>query len=323
MERERPTQPDGRHNRKHFYLLSADVIIRHTIKASEIIGDKMKGKSRIITGLVLLAVFAAVLVMNIKNYDLEEQLSKVSPNIVYVTVEVTVTPEMPEESEEVEVTPTPEPTPDLSTPAGRAAAMGLPEPPDIDIDSWEYILANGDNSIAEYVPPELVVVGTNSQQFDTRIADSLKAMVADAEAQGLTCFVSSGYRSYSDQAANFTRVCQNNGVTDGKNSKGYFITMPAGCSEHQTGLAADITDKYYELKDESIENTALFQYMKDKCQEFGFIVRFPKDKEEVTGVMYEPFHFRYVGVEAATYIMENGICLEEFVSIYKDINERS
>lgn len=286
-----------------------------------------KNNARVIGGLVLLVIFFAVLGLSIKKYDLEALLAKVSPNVVTVTVEVTVYPENPEsnpaaepETDPMEETPEPTPTVDPNSPEGRAAAMGLPAPPDIDIESWEFLFANGENSIAEYVPPELVVVGTNSQQFDTRIEEPLKAMADDAVAHGLSVFISSGYRSYSDQAANFIRVCNNNGVADGKDSRGFYITMPAGCSEHQTGLAADITDHYYELKNSSIENTETYQYLSQHCQEFGFIVRFPKDKEEVTGVMYEPFHFRYVGKEAAEYIMANGICLEEFISLYKDIN---
>ena len=68
-----------------------------------------------------------------------------------------------------------------------------------------------------------------------------------------------------------------------------------------------------------LANTAMFQYMVQHCHEFGFILRYPADKEDVTGVMYEPWHFRYVGVEAAAYIMENGLCLEEFVSLYREI----
>ena len=95
--------------------------------------------------------------------------------------------------------------------------------------------------------------------------------------------------------------------------------MPAASSEHQTGLACDITDVYYPVKNSSIENTATFQYMSKHCQDFGFILRFPKDKEEITGVMYEPFHYRYVGVEAAQYMTENNLCLEEFVSLYRDV----
>lgn len=92
--------------------------------------------------------------------------------------------------------------------------------------------------------------------------------------------------------------------------------MPAGCSEHQTGLVCDITDVYYPLKNSSIENTETFKYMSAHCQDFGFILRFPSDKEDVTGVMYEPWHYRYVGIDAAKYIMENGLCLEEFLALY-------
>ena len=157
------------------------------------------------------------------------------------------------------------------------------------------------------------------QLVDSRIADALAAMAADTRAQGLSVYLSSGYRSYADQAANFLRVCRNNGVSDGKDSQGYYITMPAGHSEHQTGLCCDITDIYYPTKNRSIENTAMFQYMNAHCQEFGFILRFPDGMEPITGVMYEPFHFRYVGVEAAKYIAENNICFETFVSLYRDI----
>lgn len=215
-------------------------------------------------------------------------------------------------------TPTPPPTPtiDPHSPQGRALALGLPTPPEIDVYSWEFILANGENSIAEYAPPQTVKL--EGQIIDSRIEQALKDMAADTRAQGLSVYLSSGYRSYSEQAANFIRVCNNNGVSDGKNSQGFFITMPAGCSEHQTGLCCDITDVYYPTKNSSLENTAMFQYMSKHCHEFGFIVRFPKGLEQTTGVMYEPFHFRYVGVEAATYIMENNICLETFLELYRD-----
>ena len=241
------------------------------------------------------------------------------------TPEPTATPDAtPEPTSTPEPTPTPEPTAtpaptlDPNSPAGRAAALGLPEPPDIDINSWEYILANADNSIAEYTPPELVTL--EGQLVDSRIADALAAMAADTRAQGLSVYLSSGYRSYAEQEANFIRVCRNNGVSDGKDSKGFYITMPAGCSEHQTGLCCDITDIYYPTKNRSLENTAMYQYMSQHCQEFGFIVRFPDGMESITGVMYEPFHFRYVGVEAAEYITANNICFETFVSLYRDIN---
>ena len=75
--------------------------------------------------------------------------------------------------------------------------------------------------------------------------------------------------------------------------------------------------KFYEGKTRDLEKTALFQWMYAHCQEYGFILRYPADKESVTGVMYEPWHFRYVGKEAAAYIMENNLCLEEFLDLYK------
>ncbi|MCR5664056.1 MAG: M15 family metallopeptidase [Oscillospiraceae bacterium] len=214
--------------------------------------------------------------------------------------------------------PTPEPTPDPNSPAARAAALGLPEPPDIDPDSWEFVLVNEYNPVDESFGPQGPTT-LEGQPLDDRIIEPMKAMVADTRAQNLSVYLSSGYRSYADQRANYNRVKANN-PPDGKTWDGFWISMPPGTSEHQTGLCCDITDVYYKVKTRVIEETAMYQYMSQHCQEFGFIVRYPDGKEALTGVMYEPWHFRYVGVEAATYIMENGLCLEEFLSLYKEIN---
>ena len=75
-------------------------------------------------------------------------------------------------------------------------------------------------------------------------------------------------------------------------------------------------DGYYEYKTEALENTELAKWMKEHCAEYGFILRYPKDKTQETGIMFEPWHYRYVGTEAAAYIMENGLCLEEFAALY-------
>ena len=154
------------------------------------------------------------------------------------------------------------------------------------------------------------------QQFDSRIIEPLKTFVQAARNEGLSVYLSSGYRSYNEQAANFRRVCENNGIADGKDSKGFYITLPAGYSEHQSGLCCDITDRYYATKNRTIEETALYKWMSVHCQEYGFIVRYPDGKEEITEIMYEPWHFRYVGTEVAAYIMENGLTLEEFLDLY-------
>lgn len=199
-------------------------------------------------------------------------------------------------------TPTPEPTP-TPTPT--------PNPwPDVDIASWEYTLANSTHDIGDYAP-ELETI-ENNQQFDTRAAQALRDFIAAARAEGLKVYLSSCYRDYATQKYLYDRKVAEYGEATAKT-----IVSPPGTSEHQLGLAADITDQYYEYKNEELENTALYQWMSAHCAEYGFIVRYPKDKTDITGVMYEPWHFRYVGRDAAAYIMNNGLCLEEFVALYQ------
>ena len=232
-----------------------------------------------------------------------------------------------------EAVPTPEPTVDPASPYGQAlanaAAQGLPTPPNVDITSWEYTLVNGDHSIGEYVPEQLAYLNTslsetdiqysyNDQRcaVDARIAEALVAMGRDCIQAGNPVYLSSGYRSYSEQAQNFQRICQNNGVPDGKNYEGYYITMPAGCSEHQLALCCDITDKYYQIKNDQIVASSTIQWLLAHCSEYGFVQRFPDGKQEVTKVMNESWHFRYVGPEAARYMTDNNLCLEEFLALY-------
>ena len=178
----------------------------------------------------------------------------------------------------------------------------------MDITSWEFLLANPDHNIGEYVPP---LATLENQQFDERIIEPMTDFVEAARAEGLRVYLSSGYRDYATQNYLYQRKVGQYGAEVAKT-----IVAPPGTSEHQTGLACDITDQYYEFKDASLENTALYQWMSEHCQEYGFIVRFPKGKEDITGIIYEPWHFRYVGVDAATYIMENDLCLEEFLQLY-------
>ena len=184
--------------------------------------------------------------------------------------------------------------------------------PQIDVNSWEFILANPWNSIDAYLPSVANIEGI---QLDARIIPAMQNFVADTRAQGLSVVLASGYRDYDTQSWLFQRKVAQYGDED----VAATIVARPGTSEHQTGLAADITDQVYEYKNESLENTAMYQWMSQHCHEYGFIVRFPKGREDVTGIIYEPWHFRYVGVEAATYIMEHDITLEEFLSYYKDI----
>lgn len=202
----------------------------------------------------------------------------------------------------VPAAPTPTPTPEPDN--------GLPK---VNTGSWELTLVNAQNPIGEAVPEDLAEL-EGGRYFDGRAVDALKEFIAAARAEGLSVCLSSTYRSYSEQSYLFTRKV---GQCGGDEAAAARIVTRPGMSEHQLGLCADITDKFYEVKTRDLEKTALFQWMYAHCQEYGFILRYPADKESVTGVMYEPWHFRYVGKEAAAYIMENNLCLEEFLDLYK------
>ena len=222
---------------------------------------------------------------------------------------ISVTQSSPE-PEQPEPTATPEPT---------------PEPIQFDLTSWEFMLVNGEHSIEQYEPEQLAYLNQtvdetdiqyeynpNRCPVDARIAQPLLDMALGCKEAGLPVFLSSGYRSYSEQAENFRRINENNGISDGKDANGHYITMPPGCSEHQTGLCCDITDIYRPIKNNEIFETETFRWLRDHCAEYGFILRFPTGKEDVTGVMNEGWHFRYVGLEAAQYMTENDLTLEEF-----------
>jgi D-alanyl-D-alanine carboxypeptidase len=233
-----------------------------------------------------------------------------------------------------EPTPAPTPTPPPRPEELKAAALGLPSPPAIDISQWQYVLVNGDHPIEPlYYQPEtlayLNMVGDdtdirtefdpNRQMVDIMIAQPLIDMVQGCKAAGLPVYLSSGFRDYGSQQANFDRVCANNGISDGKNGEGNYITMPAGCSEHQTGLCIDITDVYHEIKNAAIAQVPTVQWLAEHCAEYGFILRFPTEKRGITHVMGESWHFRYVGQEAARYMTDNNLCLEEFVALYSEV----
>ena len=90
-------------------------------------------------------------------------------------------------------------------------------------------------------------------------------------------------------------------------------TMPPGYSEHSTGLAFDIVSLDYQMLDSKQADTKECKWLTEHCAEYGFILRYPEDKEDITQIHYEPWHFRYVGEKAAKYIMENDLTLEEYL----------
>ncbi len=223
----------------------------------------------------------------------------------------------PAPSPAVTESPTPAPT---YTPTPSPSADPFADRPDIDISSWEYTLVNKDKLLpADYIP-ELKAVA-DGQKFDTRAADALNEFIAAARAEGFTVYITSSYRSYDTQEYLFNKKVNEYLASEGSQEaaveKAKTIVAYPGTSEHQLGLACDIVDKYYEYMDETLEDTPLSIWMAANCADYGFILRYPKDRTDITGVMYEPWHFRYVGKEAAAYITEKGLTLEEFVALYK------
>ena len=209
----------------------------------------------------------------------------------------------------------PEPKPDPSPEPGNT---GLTNPGS---DDWRTILVSAKYPLAEEMEMERETVGW---PVDARIAQPLKDFLAAAKADGYTLQVISGYRTFARSAVLLENEVQAqmkyNGYSREKAEQVAATRVaPPGTSEHNTGLAVDIlSGDYYNHHsqiEESFEYDAEAAWMKAHCAEYGFILRYPKDKQDVTGIIFEPWHFRYVGVEIATYIMQNGLTLEEYLGV--------
>lgn len=191
-----------------------------------------------------------------------------------------------------------------------------PLEPEIIYNFEQYItLANRSHLLESgYVPNDLVKTtvrrasGTSPMELRKAASDALSDMFAAATEAGYTLYLKSAYRSYQTQKTMYNNRLAKMGRDDG------LVSYP-GASDHQTGLGVDVLNYAWTLKDgmnKEFAKTAEAQWMLEHCQEFGFVLRYMEDKEDITGIKFEPWHFRYVGKEAAAYIMENHLSLEEF-----------
>ncbi|HOO25100.1 MAG TPA: M15 family metallopeptidase [Clostridiales bacterium] len=188
-----------------------------------------------------------------------------------------------------------------------------PMPAKIDGDKWYLLLVNFDYCLPKGYSFERTGVGNNTS-LDSRVAPHFAAMKEAAKKEGKNIVPISGYRSLDTQERLFNQTVneyKNQGFDDKTSvEKASKRRQPPGCSEHNAGLAMDVC----EIR-KTFENTAEFKWLQENAADYGFILRYPKDKVNITGVQYEPWHWRYVGVEAAREIKERGICLEEYLSI--------
>lgn len=183
-------------------------------------------------------------------------------------------------------------------------------------NSWKLVLVNEENPLQQGFSVDLGEVG-EGQQVDARIVGELNAMLEAMAAEGLEPVISSSYRDFQKQDELFDTFIAEK-VSDGWTYEDAFYKAKVsvemqGSSEHQTGLAVDIVSAGYQTMDEGQAETKEAVWLAEHCEEYGFILRYPQGKESMTGKDYESWHFRYVGKEAASYIMENGITLEEFI----------
>ena len=149
---------------------------------------------------------------------------------------------------------------------------------------------------------------SKGMELNETCAESLIALADAAREDGYNLYLKSAYRSWQTQnTMYYNRLKKNKGKDDG------WVSKP-GASDHQTGLGCDVVPRSWKSKamNSKMAKEPECQWMAQHCQEYGFIIRYPEEKQAETEINYEPWHLRYVGVPAATFIMENGLCLEEF-----------
>ncbi len=184
-------------------------------------------------------------------------------------------------------------------------------------DGWNLILVNKDHPLpADFRVPAFTQL-VNGHSIDQRAYPALQRMMDACRAEGLRPTICSSYRTQEKQEELFEAKVQSclsssSSLQEAEEQAAVWVARP-GTSEHQAGLAVDIVDKSYQSLDNGQEETAVQQWLMEHCAEYGFILRYPNDKSELTGIGYEPWHYRYVGEEAAGEIMRRGLCLEEYL----------
>ena len=186
-------------------------------------------------------------------------------------------------------------------------------------DDWQIVLINKQHPIPEDYEVSLGTIN-GSMRCDERIISPLLEMMRAASRDGANLIICSPYRDMDRQTMLFTNKVDrymNGGMSymEAYNLASQAVTVP-GSSEHQIGLAIDIICDGYSSLDEGFADTKAGKWLAENSYKYGFILRYPLGKEDITSIEFEPWHFRYVGVDAATVMYENGMCLEEFWSTY-------
>ena len=199
----------------------------------------------------------------------------------------------------------------LQSPSTNTISQGTSDLP------WYLTLVNSENPIDDNFQITLTRL-RNKQAIDARCYPELQAMMDDCRAAGLSPIICSSYRTYDKQEELFEQqvqefINQGYGKLDAQKKAAGAVARP-GTSEHEIGLAIDIVDENNQRLNQYQENTAVQRWLMQNSWRYGFILRYPSDKTNITGIQYEPWHYRFVGKEAAKEIYENNWTLEEYLN---------
>lgn len=194
------------------------------------------------------------------------------------------------------------------------------------LDDPRMILVSRAHRMPEDYPIETKECGSATainKTLQTEAAEAFLSMQAAAAKDGVDVRMQSGYRSVSYQKKLYndkTQYYRNKGLSEAAaREKAATIVNPPGCSEHNCGLAADLNSPEHTTLDTGFADTAAFRWLCENAERYGFILRYPKEAESVTGITYEPWHWRYVGSENAALLNRSGLCLEDAIAVLQRI----
>ena len=274
--------------------------------------------------MALIVVFVAIVCVSVnkKNNSLKEKENETNVSLNTITTnynkEETASSSKNESVVSSEDSPSDATLPETTQPATAVIAQPgtIDNPTIITIDEakWHLTLVNSSYRIPDSYEPDLVYVCGSGERLDRKVAEHYEAMYNAAKKDGINLTPCSGYRSYELQERNYNNKVsffesQGYSNKDAK-VKAATIIMPPGSSEHNLGYAMDIV-----CVDEWFEDTAEFKWLTENAADYGFIMRYPKDKQDITKVIYEPWHWRYVGVELAKELKDSGLVLEEYMGV--------
>ncbi len=180
-------------------------------------------------------------------------------------------------------------------------------------ENWNLVVVNSGRAMPEGYVPKLTTVAGTGVKLDYRVAPWYDKMYNAALKDGIRLVPYSGYRSYERQKINYNNLTEKYmgryGISRAEAAKrAATVILPPGTSEHNLGLAMDICNTY-----DSFANQKEYKWLVEHAHEYGFILRYTAEKKPITGIVAEPWHWRYVGVEYAEKIKNSGLCLEEYL----------